>query len=119
MRLIKKFKRWYYSKFPRFKPLLTFGDRITLESTTGANLGGIPSRSIHYYNLNQYVSVLPAAVLVYFGECKDKVYFIVSGSYFVCSKHQAPDGAIIYFTRQRFKTGLNYRLLPRVKKGKK
>ena len=118
MRLIEKFKRWYYSKFSRFQPLLTFGDRIILNGTTGAKLGGIPSRSIHYYNLNQYVSVLPAAVLVYFGECKDKVYFIVSGSYFV-DRHQAPDGAIVYFTRQRFISGLNYRLLPATKKGKK
>ena len=118
MKLIEKFKCWYYSKFSRFKPLLVFGDRIILNGITGANLGGIPSRSIHYYNLNQYVSVLPAAVLVYFGECKDKVYFIVSGSYFV-GRHQAPDGCIVYFTRQRFKSGLNYRLLPRAKNTKK
>lgn len=117
MILIEKFKRWYYSKISHFKPLLQFGDMITLYATTGANLGGIPTRSIHYYKLNQYVSILPAAVLVYFGECKDKVYFIVSGSYFVDS-HQAPDGAIVYISRQRFLSGLNYKLLPATKKGK-
>ena len=118
MDLFNKFKRWYYSKFTHFKPLLQFGDMITLYSYTGANIGGIPRRSIHYYKLNQYISILPASVLIYFGENKNKIYFVVSGSYFV-DKHQAPNGAIVYFSRQRFKTGINYRLLPATKKGKK
>lgn len=107
---IERFKCWYSSKFSRFKPLFNTGDIIGLKYQTGAILAGLPNNTIHDYCLNQYVSILQSSRLVYFGETRYKVYFVVRGYYYV-NEHEAPDNCIIFFDRKRVENSLKYKFI--------
>ena len=106
----KQIKTFLSSIFVRFKPVLILGNQILLKKNTGGHLGGIKEDTPEHYDLNQYVTVQHDSVLNYFGEDKSRIYFVVK-CFYQCRKHDAPDGCIVYFNRERFIDNIDYKII--------
>ena len=75
--------------------------RIRFKVGTWAKLEKAPPEGLFYLELKQGVIIMKEAVLIFLSEDKERIYFEVKYPFIAVGK-QAPDGAIVYFSKYHF-----------------